>query len=100
LVKNKSIEFTFTPVNLIKPIYNIKVLNIKKEIIYSNKIDSKKPSSFVWLPKANGIFELNIITVSKNKDKIITTLEFNVIDIETMQYNYYYKILSNCIEHK
>jgi len=100
LVKNKSIEFMLTPVNLIKPVYNITVLNSKKKIIYSKKIDSEKSSSFVWLPKSNGVFELNIVTASKNKDKVLSKLAFNVIDIETMQYNYYYKILSNCTEHK
>ena len=44
-------------------------------------------------------YEIKIETESENNDKILTTKSFSIIDLKKMQYNYYYHILSNCINN-
>ncbi len=96
LVKNKSIEFKFTPVNLIKPWYNIEIVNNNKKKIYSLEIKPETKNSFVWFPQDEGDFELSIEVKSENRDKILISKPFSVVDMKKLQNNYYYKILSEC----
>ncbi len=96
LVKNKSIEFKFTPVNLIKPGYNIEIINSEKKKIYSLEIKPETKNSFIWFPQEEGDFRLSIEVKSENMDKILISKQFSVVDMKKLQNNYYYKILSEC----
>ncbi len=100
LVVDKSIEFKLKPVNLIKPSYKIMILDSDKKNIYSTDIFADKPPSFIWFPKTEGDFELVIETDSENRDKILTNKPFSIIDLKKLQYKYYHRILSNCINRK
>jgi outer membrane protein assembly factor BamB len=99
LVKNKTVEFVLKAINLIKPSFKITIFGSDKKSVFSYEIGKEEPQTFIWLPKNEGDFELIIEACSENKEVITQKIEFNVLNINKMLNDYYYKLfLENAID--
>lgn len=79
----KSIRFTISPVNIIKPEIIAEVFNEKKEKVFSKIFQYNQLSSFSWVPGTEGKFSLNVIT--KDEKGVIRTDIKDLIVTDTGQ---------------
>ncbi len=99
-VKGKVIEFQLNPINLIKPEFEITILDSEKKAVYSHQIRSDKYLRFFWLPRRAGDYEVQVLTRTQNRGHLKTNRTFTVLDWEQMQNEFYYRIYINCLKSK
>jgi hypothetical protein len=88
----KSIKFNLKKFNLIEPNLNIKIIDHTGESVFQKTIPDKQDPSFVWIPDRAEEFKLVIEINSKNKNGLIIEESFDVIDVDKILEDYYYRL--------
>jgi hypothetical protein len=88
----KSIKFNLKKFNLIEPNLNIKIIDHTGESVFQKTIPDKQDPSFVWIPDRAEEFKLVIEINSKNKKGLIIEESFDVIDVDKILEDYYYRL--------
>ena len=96
LSTGKSIKFILKPVNLIEPVFDVNILNSKKENIFNKKIIDAEKAQFNWIPEREGQYELTVDTKGESGKEIKSTQTFSVLDIDNMLLDYYLQLQQDC----
>jgi hypothetical protein len=93
----KSIRFDLKPINLVEPIYKIKIIKTQWEsqsrpVVFEKQISVDDIPSFVWMPNEPVEYKLIIEIEAKNKRGVKVEQNFKSIDIEKILKHYYYDI--------
>ncbi len=92
LSTGKSIKFILSPVNLIDPEFDVKILNSKKETIFNKKIADAEKAQFNWIPEAEGEYEVSVDSKTADGQQLTTTQPFSVMDIDKLLLDYYLEL--------
>lgn len=92
----QSIQFNLNPVNLIKPVLEIKITDLKEQPVFQKSLKHTDIMSFVWIPKKAGKFKLNLIITAKNRKQMTIKKSITITDIEKIIKDIQQKIIRAC----
>jgi outer membrane protein assembly factor BamB len=92
----QSIQFYFEPINLVKPVLDIKILDEKEQAIFQKTLTHTDSMSFVWIPEKSGKYSMTLDIKSKNREQISITKSMTVSDIEKIIQGIHQKIIRDC----
>jgi len=92
LPMQKSIKCFIRNINLIEPEFKIQILNQEGTTIFRKILVHKDALTFIWIPNKAGEFKIVIEADAKNKTGIIMEKDLQIIDIDMILKNYYYKL--------
>ncbi|MGE5340851.1 MAG: hypothetical protein ACM3SY_05145 [Candidatus Omnitrophota bacterium] len=98
-VPGKSIRFALTAVNLIKPSFDVKIINNRspnQEPVFQKTIGEKDKPELIWVPSTESEYMIKVLIHAQNKDNLTVEQTFNVIDYNRMMREYFYKVQSQC----
>lgn len=91
----RSIKFNLEKFNLVKPELNVKILDTENENVFAKTIAYKDDPSFVWIPNRAMAYKLVVEINAENKKGLIIEHPFEVIDVEKLLSQYYYRLQKN-----
>ncbi|MCK4836876.1 MAG: hypothetical protein KAT17_09570, partial [Candidatus Aminicenantes bacterium] len=92
----QSIQFNLTPINLIKPEFNINIYHQSKGNIFKTKIKHDQVRSFVWIPDEPGKYKIELNINAINKKNMTIKKNIKIIDVEKIIRAFNYKIMQEC----
>jgi hypothetical protein len=92
----QSIQFNLKPVNLIKPVLEINIIDQKEQPVFTKTLKYTDIMSFVWIPKKAGKYELKLNVVAKNRERMTIKKSITITDIEKIIQSVQQKIIRNC----
>jgi hypothetical protein len=93
---NKSILVRLNPINLIKPDFKINIMNESEESVFSKRMSFDQLSSFVWIPKKPGIYNLTLEINSQNKKNMKIEKKFKTVDLDKKLAEYHFLLQQKC----
>ena len=96
----RSIKFNLERFNLVKAELKVKILNTGDENVFSKTIAYKDDPSFVWIPNRAMGYRLVVEINAENKKGLIIEHPFEVIDVEKLLSQYYYRLQKNSNEDR
>lgn len=91
----RSIKFNLERFNLVKPELKVKILNTENENVFDKTIAYKDDPSFVWIPNRAMGYKLVVEINAENKKGLMIEHPFEVIDVEKLLSQYYYRLQKN-----
>jgi hypothetical protein len=92
----QSIQFNLKPVNLIKPVLEINILDQKEQPVFTKTLKHTDIMSFVWIPKKAGKYKMKLNVVAKNRERMTINKSITITDIEKLIQSVQQKIIRNC----
>jgi len=92
----QSIQFHLNPVNLIKPVLEIKITDQKEQPVFQKTLKHTDIMSFVWIPKKAGKFKLNLSITAKNRKQTTIKKSLTITDIEKIIKGIQQEIIRAC----
>jgi len=110
----KSIKFVLNPFNLIKPNLQIKILQLPStslmpssppelmnqpptpKIVLEKKFTYEDETSFAWIPSQPGRYRMVVMIDATNKKNLEISEEFDIVDVDSVLREYYYRVQSQC----
>lgn len=92
----KSVRFKLTPINLIDPEIDAKVLDRKGSTVFEKQIAKGEQPVFVWIPEKPGDYKVVLAADAENKKKLSVEQGFKVVDVEKIVGEYYYRLQKEC----
>jgi len=92
----KSIVFRLNPINLIKPDFQVNILDHSKKSIFSKKMNFSQLSPFVWIPKEPGSYKLVLEINSINKNKMKIEKKLKTVNVKNILAKYHFTLQQKC----
>lgn len=96
----RSIKFNLERFNLVKPELKVKILDAGDENVFAKTIAYKDDPSFVWIPNRAMDYRLVVEINAENKKGLIIEHPFEVIDVEKLLSQYYFRLQKNSNEDR
>lgn len=90
------IQFNLKPINLVNPILEVKILDQADLAVFQKTFKHDDILSFIWIPKAAGIYKLVLEIKAKNKKQMTINQSIKITDIGTMIRSSQQQNISEC----
>lgn len=93
----QSVQVTLSPINVIKPEMDVKILNSKQENMFNASFKKGDLPTFVWIPEKEGKYRMVLHVVAENMKDLNIEKEFTVIDLNAIVHEFGRTAIERCL---